>query len=163
MKVEIAKYPNKGPRRKINIQIQKFDTWSLDHTLAVIILPALLQLKEQKMGIPGSIAALAGGEEYSGQICFDFYEETRDEAFTEVCKKWDEILDKIIWAFKQLAFDEYDDQYHHGVPKYKIKNTYVIDTNPSEHWYDIVGHRLHEDRIQEGLNLFSEYYRSLWD
>ena len=37
MKVKIGPYPKKGNRRKINVQIDKFDTWSFDHTLANII------------------------------------------------------------------------------------------------------------------------------
>jgi hypothetical protein len=39
----------------------------------------------------------------------------------------------------------------------------MVDENPGEHWYDHVGHALHEDCIQEGLELFGKYYRNLWD
>jgi hypothetical protein len=39
----------------------------------------------------------------------------------------------------------------------------MIDTNPEEHWFDAEGLQLHEDRIQEGLNLFAKYFRALWD
>ena len=44
MKVNIGKYKNKG--RKISVQIDDSDVWSFDHTLAYLILPALLQLKK---------------------------------------------------------------------------------------------------------------------
>ena len=44
MKVAIGRFPKKGNRRKINVEIDNFDTWGLDHTLATIIYPALLQL-----------------------------------------------------------------------------------------------------------------------
>ncbi len=50
MKVKVGKYP-KNNRRKINVEIDYYDTWSLDHTLAMIIYPALLQLKATKHGI----------------------------------------------------------------------------------------------------------------
>jgi hypothetical protein len=39
----------------------------------------------------------------------------------------------------------------------------MVDKNPGAHWYDAEGHLLHEERIQEGLELFGKYYRSLWD
>ena len=48
MKVSIKPFPKKGGRRKINVQIERHDTWSLDHTLAIIIYPALIQLKAIK-------------------------------------------------------------------------------------------------------------------
>jgi len=39
----------------------------------------------------------------------------------------------------------------------------MIDKNPTEHWTDYIGMRIHEERIQEGLELFGKYYRHLWD
>jgi hypothetical protein len=39
------------PEIKI-IKIDKWDTWSMDHTLSPIILPMLKQLKEVKHGAP---------------------------------------------------------------------------------------------------------------
>ena len=171
MKVNITK-------RKTQVRIDNSDCWSLDHTLAKIIYPALLHLKEIKQGIPNDIADV-GGENFVDQDCFDFYEESHSEAFNRSCEKWDEILDKMIWSFQQLTLEDYSQQYHHGKPEYefveteklynnpitgKLERTYsMVDKNPSEHWYDSVGHQLHEERIQEGLDLFAKYYRSLWD
>jgi hypothetical protein len=85
----------------------------------------------------------------------------------------------MIWSFQQIALEDYDDKYHHGTPKFdwiktgqkfknpltgKLEETYqMVDKNPNEHWYDHIGHKLHEERIQEGLDLFGKYYRNLWD
>lgn len=178
MKVNIGKFPKGNSDRRININIEKFDTWSLDHSLALIILPALIQLKETKQGVPHDFA-IVGGEDYESQDSFDFYKETVNENFDQKVKEWDEVLDKMIWSFQQIALEDYDDQYHHGKAEYdwvktnkqfpnpisgKIEDTYqMVDKNPDEHWYDYVGHKLHEDRIQEGLELFGKYYRALWD
>ena len=178
MKINIGKFP-KNNRRKINVQIDKYDTWSLDHTLAKIIYPALIQLRDTKHGIPGDFVNDVGGEDYVNQESFDFYKETHSESWETASKGWDEVLDKMIWSFEQLANQDYDKQYHHGEAKYdwvesdkqypnpvtgKIEPTYqMVDKNPDEHWYDHVGHKLHEDRIQEGLDLFGKYYRALWD
>lgn len=179
MKVNIKNWPKKSHRRKMKIQIEKFDTWSLDHTLAKIIYPALLQLKAEKHGVPSELVDDAGGEDWKDQYSFDFYKESHNEAFEIACKRWDKILDKMIWAFQQLAVDDYDRKYHHGKAVYdwlktdklypnpvtgKPEPTYeMVDKNPDEHWYDHVGHKLHEERIQEGLELFGKYYRNLWD
>lgn len=177
MKVKIGKF-RKNSDRTINVEIDKFDTWSLDHTLALIILPALIQLKETKHGVPNEFGNV-GGENHDNQYCFDFYSESTDWAFEQRVKDWDEVLNKMIWSFEQLVKDDYDSLYHHGKAEYdfvecdkmhpnpvtgKIEKLYqMVDKNPSEHWYDYVGHQLHEQRIQEGLELFGKYYRALWD
>ena len=38
--------------RKIKIRIDPYDTWSVDHTLALIIVPMLKQLKARQHGAP---------------------------------------------------------------------------------------------------------------
>ena len=70
MKVDI---PNYDERDTIGteIVIHSWDTWSMDHTLALIILPMLKQLKATKHGYPS-----------------DLNEE-----------EWDSILDEMIYAF----------------------------------------------------------------
>jgi hypothetical protein len=46
----------------------------------------------------------------------------------------------------------------------KVEDTFHMkDKDPDSHWYDLEGHTLHEERIQEGLDLFGKYYRNLWD
>jgi hypothetical protein len=177
MKIKISKFPKYG-NQKIDIQIDPWDTWNMDRTLAQIIYPMLLQLKATKHGVPGNFVEV-GGEDYSDQNSFDFYKETHDDAWKVGAERWDEILDKMIWSFGQLAYEDYDDKYHHGEAKYdwvksdktypnpitgKIEATYqMVDKNPDEHWYDHVGHMKHEERIQEGLELFGKYFRNLWD
>src|SRR5215469_11875733 len=39
-------------KRRSNVHIDNWDTWNLDHTLALIIYPALVKVKEQKPGSP---------------------------------------------------------------------------------------------------------------
>lgn len=178
MKVNIGKYPKGIGQRKISVNIEKSDTWSFDHTLAHIIYPALLQLKEQKQGVPSDFIGDVGGEDYVEQNSFDFYSETYNESFEERCKQWDECLDKMIWSFEQVIKDDYDNLYHHGSMEYdwvksdkqflnpltgKVEDTYqMVDKNPDKHWYDFEGHQLHEERIQEGFELFGKYFRALW-
>jgi len=178
MKVNLGKYNKNSDYRKIKVTIEDFDTWSLDHSLAYIILPALMQLKKEKMGVPSQFVSDVGGADYDSQDSFDFYKETHNESFDIACKGWEDTLDKMIWSFQQLVFDNWEAQYQHGTPEYdwssaedyvdpntgKTEKTYrMLDKNPTEHWTDYEGMRLHEERIQEGLELFGKYYRHLWD
>ena len=63
MKIKIGDYPKHrfyhnwlynwlgySPKQKQKICIHKYDTWSMDHTLAHIVLPMLVQLKRTKHG-----------------------------------------------------------------------------------------------------------------
>lgn len=166
MKISMGKFLKHGERR-VDIKIDNFDTWNLDHTMAMILYPALIQLKEVKHGVPSEFAEV-GGEDWISQQSFDFYTETNAECFDLGVARWNETLDKMIWSFQQLCLDDYTDKYHHGEMKMGWKETTngmseMVDENPSEHWYDAVGAMLHEERIQEGLALFGKHYRSLWD
>ena len=178
MKAKIGKW-SKSNRRNVDIVIESHDSWNVDSTLALIILPMLIQLKANKVGVPGILVDDVGGEDYLPQQSFDFYSETHKESWDKAAKRWDEILDKMIWSFQQIALEDYHDKYHHGNPTYEwveteetIFNTVtnkteklyqMIDKNPDQHWYDGIGDRLHDERIQEGLELFGKYYRALWD
>ncbi len=177
MKVNIGKYPRKG-HQKVKVEIERHDTWNMAETLALIIYPMLLKLKAEKHGVPGDFSDV-GGENYTDQTSFEFYEESHDWAFNERCKQWDETLDKMIWSFSQLLDDEWEQKYHHGKHETEwvecddlMKNPLtgkmekmwqMKDKNPGGHWYDHEGHMLHEARIQEGFELFGKYYRNLWD
>ena len=177
MKVKLGKHPSGNAKRRVSIEVDSFDTWSLDHTLALIILPALIQLKNTKHGVPSNFVEDIA-DDWHSQDCFDFIKEDKDAVFEAGCQKWEEVLDKIIWSFQQIAIDdEYDSQYHHGEMKIGWKPITVphpitgiveemhemVDENPNEHWYDHVGHTLHNERIQEGLDLFGKHLRDLWD
>lgn len=172
MKVKISEFYNSGQR--INVTIDKYDTYSADCTLAEIILPLLVQLKHTMHGIPNEFSHV-GGEDYE-QMSFDFYIESHNDSFNEGVKKWNEVLDKMIWSFQQILIDDHDSLYHHGKVEFdftptgeklfnsltgKMEDTFLMKSNGS--WYDHVGHQLHLERIQEGVNLFAKYYRNLWD
>ena len=177
MKVNISKFYNSG--QKVNIEINRYDTYNADSTLGLIILPILVQLKNTKHGVPSEFVDV-GGEDYSPQDSFDFYKESHNDAFNEAVKKWDEVLDKMIWSFQQIVDDNYSSKYHHGnfdfdwdkitdekfynpITKQHEELTKLVDKNPNGHWYDHEGEKIHNERIQEGLELFGEHFRSLWD
>jgi hypothetical protein len=113
-----------------NIHLDPWDTWNLDHTLSLIIVPALKQLKNTTHGaprvsnkdVPKCLRAP------KGQSDFDSVDEN-------YFKRWDYVLDEMIYAFEQVQDD--------------------CCTNLAEEteW----------KRVNNGLRLFGKYYTGLWD
>tara|TARA_B110001454_G_C12669371_1_gene413033 strand:- start:298 stop:729 length:432 start_codon:yes stop_codon:yes gene_type:complete len=143
MKVKIGK-PRKN--RAYHIHIDNHDVWDLDHTLATIIHPALVLLRERvpTFGYPTPYYETGAYPEYAFQGSF---EEILDRnAESDYYKDlWMEKLQKMIDAFAMIIDEdeEYDKITHHK-----------DDEDARNAW---------NGKINEGLNLFSENYRGLWD
>ena len=130
MKIKIGPYRK---NRAFNIHIDDFDAWSLDNTLSHIIHPALIRLKEIKHGYPELWEdGMVTHHNYDRQLHFDFIDEEVETKY--LINKWNDILDKMIYAFG------------------RIKEDNSLDISKDE-W----------EKIQEGLDLFAEHYTSLWD
>ena len=101
MKVSIGKFPKKfTTERKISVQIDDWDTWSLDHTLAIIIHPALVKYKQDSLE--------------TGHPCLGIDMDMCTSGSCDCNTKWQEMLDKMIWSFEQIVTDEiheYRDEY----------------------------------------------------
>jgi hypothetical protein len=164
------------------IKIDRYDTWSMDSTLAPIILPMLKQLKKDKHGsgivecedVPEHLRYNTT-EEWDAQSCFEFYHEHEvEEGDRDIHARWDWVLDEMIWAFEQICDDDNDAQFHSGVHDSKSvpcawdengKPTmyqWVKGPNDTSH-FDVEGYQKHHDRINNGTRLFGKYYRNLWD
>jgi len=105
------------------VKIDKHDTWSMDSTLALIVLPMLKQLKETKHGSPTvdledvpEHLRCTTHEQWDSQDCFDFYHEYEEkEGECDVHARWNWALDEMIWAFEQICDEDNDAQFHKGV------------------------------------------------
>ncbi len=158
--------------QKINyVKIDKYDTWSMDHTLSLIILPMLKQLKATKHGAPNvddedvpeelkSTSAPAKENEY--------------DVDANHFKRWDWILDEMIWAHEQKNKDDWSDQFYTGVADYihveveepheKFGKVYRMEHGPNHtQQVDWDGMKAHQDRMRNGMRLFGKYYEGLWD
>jgi hypothetical protein len=169
MKVFIGPPTDCGEDSAQEIEIHSYDTWSMDRTLAPIVLPMLKQLQKTKHGSP---AGMRGFNQTSNQAqgSFDFYKDDDELADTSGHQEWDEIMNKMIWSFTQLVDDvqpmelycTYRDprpfEEMFGDPDENGLTEFV-----SESTYDWVKARTHEDRVDEGFALFGEYFRNLWD
>lgn len=130
-------------KQKVDIRIDKQDTWSMDSTLAPVILPMLVQLKDTKHGAPNVDPEDVPQELRPTAEWKKAYEGdgTTDPKFFE---RWDWVLDEMIWAFEQKCRDDWMEDYDYNK-------------------WDQEGAKAHQERMSNGFRLFGKYYESLWD
>ena len=145
------------------IKIDPWDVWSMDTTLAPIILPMLKQLKEGKQGSPFVDDEDVPDHLKSMNAPRVECEWDTDENFH---KRWEWVLDEEIFAFQSLITD-WEDQFRTGEHDLDIikgenglsqiirgpKDTYKCD-------YDSM--KEHQKRIDNGFRLFGKYFQHLW-
>ena len=177
MKVKIGPYPNHrwyhnylydlfgySPRQKTSIKIDKYDTWSMDHTLAEIILPMLYQLAKTKHG-----SAMVDAKDVPKHLRGDT---DKDEEL--VHKRWDWVMAEMIFAFEsKLQEPEWQSQFYSGEhdfydePRLSSKGEiigYEMKKGPNDTFkIDMKGMKKYQARIQKGFTLFGKYYEGLWD
>lgn len=156
MKVNIGRYPKSNKERKVVVQIDPWDSWSADHTLALIIAPLLEKLKEDKQGSPNvddadvplhlrRTAALAKENSWN----------TDDNWHL----RWDYALNEMLWAMQQLSSDNSEDQfYDHS----EVDESKGIMQQVNAIKVDWDGLKAHKARVQKGCELFGKYFQSLW-
>ena len=171
----VDKQKQKIPREMV--KIDRWDTWSMDHTLAPIILPMLKQLRESKQGsqivdlkdVPKHMRTTET-EDWDDQKCFDFYNDP------ELCKqniqcgvhdRWDWVMGEMIFAFESYSND-WEDKYHMGVHDLRWKKledgmSQMIEGPDHTHHWDVEGWQAESKRIDNGFRLFGKYFRGLWD
>lgn len=157
MKVNIGRYPKKDISRTVKIVIDPYDTWNMDHTLALIIVPMLKQLKATKHGSPfvddeyvpehlRSTAAPPKENEW----------DVDDNHF----KRWDYVLDEMIWAMEQIVdFGGNDKFYDHS----EVNEEADLMEQIAQIKCDYVALDAHNKRIANGTKLFGIFFQSLWD
>ena len=151
------------------IKIDPWDTWNTPETLGTIILPMLKQIREGKYGSPFVDDCYVPDElkSMNAPRCENEWD-TDDNFF----KRWEYVLDEIIWSFEQLNI-EWEDQYKSGVSDtvwvesdevYEGDTCYEMKQGPNHTMiYDWEGMKKHGDRIQNGFTLFGLFYRNLWE
>ena len=131
MKVKIGKYKNKKRGQSVKVKLDSWDSWNADYTLALIIYPVLKQLRRTKHGW----AMLDDDDGFN-------FEERGISADSK--KRWDEVMDAMIWSFKHIVKNKENKFFKKGA-------------------FDKQGFFEYYARIDRGLALFGKYYRHLWD
>src|ERR1700692_2006077 len=131
MKVNIGPYKD---NRKISIKIDPYDVWNLDHTLAMIIHPALLQLNKgcssprvSDDDVPEELKSTSASPKEN--------EWDLDENYH---KRWEYVLGEMIFAFSEIASGDWEKQYHLN-------------------GFDMGGYLDNCKRIENGTRLFGVY------
>lgn len=125
--------------RRVEVRIDPYDTWSMDHTLAIIIHPMLVQLKKENHGYffsdPEDAPHIGKGDEtdYGGND-------------TLAHERYNWIMDELIWTFDQLANGDDGMEFY-----------------TEENGWDIENRTKYEERVKNSLRLFGKYYQALWD
>lgn len=143
--------------REEYIHIDVWDTYSMDHTLSLIILPMLEQLQLTKHGAPcvddedvpeklKSTSVSAKEQEYG----------VDDNHF----KRWDWVINEMIWAFKQHNDDDAEGKFFTHPEKVRGEN---FNDAISRIKIDSVGLATWQKRKSNAFRLFGKYYQSLWD
>lgn len=143
------------------VRVDPWDTWSMDYTLADIILPMLRQLNKEKHGAPHT-----DDEDVPEYLRSYMAQPKENEWDTDSLHfmRWDWILAEMIWAFEQKVDDDSESQF------FDHSECGPIDDflkNPNEHLskskYDQEGHKKWQERKSNGFRLFGKYYENLWD
>ena len=153
------------------VKIDKWDTWSMDHTLGFIVLPMLKQLKEKTHGAP-----YVDDEDVPDELKSTNAEPKENEWDTDSnhFKRWYWALDEMIFAFESKQDESWQDAFRSGeidiksVPCEWDENgkpkLYKMERGPNDTYKcDYEGMKVVEERIQNGFRLFGKYYSSLWD
>jgi len=153
------------------VKIDRWDTWSMDHTLGLIALPMLKQLQISKHGAPfvddedvpeelKSTSAPAKENEW----------DTDDNHF----KRWDWVMDEMIFAFEHHVDTKWEEEYSKGKWSTKMeacewdengkaKMYKMVNNDDHTHETDYEALKVIHERIRNGFKLFGKYYQNLWD
>ena len=159
------------------VKIDRWDTWSMDHTLAPIILPMLKQLQKTKHGSP-SVDDEDVPEGLGLRSTEAPAKENEWDTDENWFKRWDWVLDEMIFAFTCKVDDSWENEFRSGehdmlwvpvdidgneVPKGEHRS-YQMKHGPNDTYQcDYEGMKVVEARIQNGFRLFGKYFSALWD
>ena len=153
-------------KRTVKVHIDRWDTWSMDHTLAYIVLPMLKQLKETKHGAPYVDLKDVPKELQPKKQT----KKQKDNGETDSThfERWDWVLDEMIFAFDSKVNDGWEDQFETGESDLQMKkledgNYQMVEGPKHTREYDWEGRKKYEERISNGFRLFGKYYQNLWD
>lgn len=144
-------------KRKVKVRIDKYDTWNMDHTLALIALPMLKQLKATKHGSPlvddEDVPHLVKKPKKSKKsVPEDVHKIAMDEEdmHDDWHVRWEWVMDEMIYAFEMELDEDWD---------MRIYEKHGEDWPPEA----LAERKAIQERISNGFRLFGKYYQGLWD
>lgn len=161
------------PRFQI-VKLDHWDTWSMDHTLAEIILPMLKQLRDTKHGspfvddedVPEHLRDVKQPklkrkkDDVRNTLQVHSIDMGDDDEHSTIHLKWDWVINEMIWAFEQKVTDD-DELQFFDYSESKGVAPWDKDYVPPEVDWDAL--KAHQARKTNGYKLFGKYYEGLWD
>lgn len=157
--------------RQIYVKIDRWDTWGMDHTLALIVLPMLKQLQATKHGAP-----FVSDEDVPEHLRSTSTKPTEKSWDTDANHflRWDWVLNEMIFAFNCKCDDSWQEKYRSGNIDMKTEacewdetgkpTMYQMVSGPNDTYEcDYEGMAVEQARITNGFRLFGKYYENLWD
>lgn len=150
MFVRIGPYPKPRSKRERHevVRVHRYDTWSLDSTLAKVIAPALSKFMDEWEHHAGYPSCFVDNGEMDA---------------------WRRVVSSMWLAFELIAND-YEDALNEELFRRVPAHTFFRNPPEGERlcdtqaWADYNAQREAIDNlIQDGLDNFAKYYRSLWN
>lgn len=128
-------------KNNVKVRIDPWDAWSADYTLSLIALPLLKDVRENKHGTP-----MVDDVDVPHIPFPEGYDETKIWEYPEFEKRWEFVIDEMIWAMEQIASNHKDEP---GIKNMRGELVY-------SEYYE------YHDRVLRGTTLFGKYFQSLW-
>lgn len=154
---DVLQWWHEKKKRTVYVKLDRYDTWSMDHTLSLIILPMLKQLKATQHGGPN-----VDDEDVPEHLRSTSAPPKENEWDTDEhwFKRWEWVMDEMIWAFTQMVDDKSTDKfYDHS----EVDGKASLEEQIGKIKIDYAGIEVHEARMKKAFMLFGKYYRGLWD
>jgi len=161
-----VKYWFKKQYQKLTIGFPREEARNLRHASAKWMVPRLKQLKKEANGFPAGL--IEDNELDTSHILVGDnpdYDKNWEVRHEYGMKKWQGILDQIIWSFENqddppepIKPENWDSRcnmikYDDGSVEYKHLDKREWDFSPLKE---------HDEKVKEGLKLFAEHYLDLW-
>lgn len=122
---------------------ESVDVWNLDHSLAPMMVACLKLFKKRSVSFPYTYAADMPGKIYD-DVENEWMPLDVPNGYSK--KRWNDILDLMIWAFKQYTDDD-------NQPIFSSKLSDTEASKKQDVW---------EAKCRHGFELFGRYYTNLW-
>jgi hypothetical protein len=166
-------------KRKIKVRIDEYDTWSMDNTLAHIVLPMLKQLRDTKHGSPyvdqeDVPLELRLSEREDAVFNHGSYDKTLNATEEEIVAasekfhaQWKWVIDQMIWSFEQELGedDEHKNYYDPYEPNEHVESDDLFDSDYKRKMgkFNHKKYIVYHERKQKGFTFFGKYFQNLWD
>ena len=168
---KVCQWIESKKKRQVYVRIDRYDTWGMDHTLALITLPMLQQLQATKHGAP-----FVSDEDVPEHLRSTAAPPKEYEYDTDAnhFKRWDYVLGEMIFAFSCKCDDSWQEKYRSGNIDFVHEpcawdsngkpTMYELKSGPNDTYKcDYEGMAVEQARITNGFRLFGKYYENLWD